>query len=102
MKSKVSSIVAVACLLAAANVARADEKPGSVYVQCDGRPEVQSIGKTSAQLLGIMLTGGIVGGVVGGPEAPDAGKLLEGEKGAAACDAALALNKNEARGAQLK
>lgn len=106
MSSKVVRVAAASVLTAAAVLASAaraaDEKPGSVYVQCDGRPEVQSVGKTSAQLLGIMLTAGIVGGVVGGPEAPDAGKLLEGEKGAAACEAALGLNKNEARGVQLK
>lgn len=101
MKSKVAGVAVAACLVAA-GAARADEKPGSVYVQCDGQPEAQSLGKTSAQLLGIMLTAGIVGGIVGGPEAPDAGKLLEGDKGAEACKAALALNKDEVRGARLE
>lgn len=102
MKSKAFGGVAAACLLMAAGLAHAEEKPGSVYVQCDGKPEIQSLGKTSAQLLGIMLTAGIVGGIVGGPEMADSGKLLEGDKGADACEAALALNKNEARGVQLK
>jgi len=102
MKSSALCGVAAACLVAVAGAAQADEKPGSVYVQCDGKPEIQSLGKTSAQLLGIMLTAGIVGGMVGGPEAADAGKLLDGQRGVDACEAALGQNKNETRAIELK
>ena len=102
MTSKACGVLAVVCLVAASGAHAADEKPGSVYVQCDGRPEALTVAKSMGYLLAITATAGIVGGVVGGPEAGDVNKRIEGDAAVAACDTAMAQNKVEIRAAQLK
>lgn len=96
------SVLAAASLLAISGVVRAADKPGSVYLQCDGRPEAISVAKTAGMILAITATAGIVGGLVGAPETADVSKRLEGDPGVEACNAAAALNKDETREVQLR
>lgn len=77
------------------------EKPGSVYVQCDGQPAGLSGAELAGLLFLITATGGVVGGLVGAPETADDGKKAKAEAGVAACTAALAEEKEELRRVQL-
>lgn len=80
----------------------AKEKPdGSAFVRCDGKGRHISGAETAAMLLAITATGGIVGGLVGGPETPDDSKRLSGAEGVAACDQAIAGETDEIRLVQL-
>jgi len=77
-----------------------DGKPGSAYLQCDGRPRVRSQGELLADIGLITVTGGLFG-FIDKPEQPNASKRLAGLPGVAACNAALATDTIPLRRAQL-
>ncbi len=60
------------------------EKPGSVYVQCDGQPAGLSGAELAGLLFMITATGGVVGGLVGAPETADDGKKAKADDAAPA------------------
>ncbi|HEX8481484.1 MAG TPA: hypothetical protein VF650_06255 [Allosphingosinicella sp.] len=81
-----------AALVAPAQVAHAQAKPGSAYVQCDGQPDNVSSGETAARLLGAVT---LLGLFAPSPEAPDASKRKFGAEGVAACTSLLSGDKLE-------
>lgn len=78
--------------------AAAEEKPGSVHLQCDGSPASENLGSLLGSLVVITMTVGLAGS----SELPDDSKQLKGDLGADACDAAIAKDGDEGRRAQLK
>lgn len=79
-------------LIAPAQVAFAQPKPGSFYVQCDGLPDNVSSGETAARLLGAVT---LLGLFAPAPEAPDASKRKFGAEGVAVCTSLLSGDKLE-------
>jgi hypothetical protein len=77
-----------------------DGKPGSAYMQCDGRPRVRSSAELIADVGLITITGGLFG-LIDKVEQPDARKRLAGRAGIAACNAVLATDTIPLRRAQL-
>ena len=111
---RIFSAGAVAAALALAGAAQAqtftpveappapvEGKPGSDYLQCDGRPALMSGAALAGWAITLTATMGVVGGLVGAPETADVAKRLEGDPGVAACAQALAHDTNELRRAQL-
>ncbi len=86
-----------AALLLISTAAQAADKPGSVFLQCDGKPANITAAETTARILVIMATAGLAGS----SENADVSKRLEGANGVAACDAALATEHDETRRVQL-
>jgi hypothetical protein len=87
------SAIAIACVIAtpvrAAPDGRAgpgEEKPGSLYLQCDGQPNNMTAGESAARLLGAVT---LLGLFAPRPEAADASKRKPGEEGVAACSALI-------------
>jgi hypothetical protein len=83
-RAVVSSALSLSLLLMPVAAAAQDE--GSVYVQCDGRPNSKSALGTIARLIALSA---VVGLLLPPEEAADPAKRKTGEAGIAACDAAL-------------
>ena len=95
-RSCVNAFVAT-CLVAAPVQAAhaggpADDKPGSAYLQCDGKPNNVTSGETAARLLGAVTLLGIFAKP---QESPDASKRKFGAEGIAVCDTLLIGEKKE-------
>lgn len=97
-RSLLAAGVAVAVMAAAPVGATAAEKPGSVFVQCDGLPAGDSIG----DLLGAIVVITMTAGLAGSSEQADSDKILKGDAGAQACDTAAVGETLEERRAQLR
>lgn len=97
------SLAAGPSVSAAGDAAPAPAKKanGSVFVRCDGQPAHMSGGELVFDLLAITATGGIVGGLVGGPEMADNSKKLKADEAVQACDAAIQSESNPTRRTQL-
>lgn len=80
------SAIAVLCLatgpVQAADPAPVEEKPGSLYLQCDGKPNNMTTGESAARLLGAVT---LLGLFAPRAESADASKRKRGEDGVAAC-----------------
>ena len=76
----------------AAPLQAAEEKAGSLYVQCDGMPNNMSTGESAARLLGAVT---LLALLAPPPESPDASKRKFGVDGVAACTAILDGEKKE-------
>ena len=69
-----------------------NDKPGSAYVQCDGKPDNVTDGETAARLLGAVT---LVGLFVPQHETADASKRKFGAEGVAACTSLLSGDHQE-------
>lgn len=85
MKYWVAALVS-ASMMVGPTAARAAEKPASVFVKCDGRPNTASTLGTVARLIAITA---VVGLLLPEREQPDEEKRESGAEGVKACDAAL-------------
>lgn len=74
-----------------------DNRPGSVFVRCDGYPAHQTPADIGLRLVAIMATAGLAGP----SEQADARKRAHGDDGVAACAAALGEETDPLRRAQL-
>jgi hypothetical protein len=81
-----------AALLAPTQVAFAQSRAGSAYVQCDGYPDNVSSGETAARLLGAVT---LLGLFAPAPEAADVSKRRFGAEGVAVCTSLLSGDKLE-------
>lgn len=63
-------------------VAETIEKPGSLHVQCDGKPNNMTTAESAARLVGIVA---LVGLLAPPPESADASKRKQGTEGVAIC-----------------
>jgi tetratricopeptide (TPR) repeat protein len=98
-KSRLAALCgAAAILMSSAPSKAADPKPGSVYVQCDGKPDNVSAAETAARVIALAA---VVGLLAPPQERPDASKRLEGAAGIKACDSALADESNAVRKVEL-
>src|SRR5437868_558757 len=101
MSKSLLAAASVAILLAPALPARAEPKPPSDYVLCDGSPAAMSAGEAAGRILAITATLGVVGGLVGAPETADKSKRAEAAAGVSACNNAIGSEQNEMRRVQL-
>jgi hypothetical protein len=98
------SAIAVLCLgTAPAHAAANDrpgpgeEKPGSLYLQCDGKPNNMTTGESAARLLGAVT---LLGLFAPRAETADASKRKRGEEGVAACSPLIEGERKEGNGAR--
>lgn len=91
-----NAIAAMCLLTAPVQAAHAsgptDDKAGSAYLQCDGKPNNVTSGETAARLLGAVT---LLGLFAKPPEAPDASKRKFGAEGVTVCDSLLVGDKKE-------
>lgn len=93
--NRMAALAGATAMLAVTGPALAAPRAGSVYVQCDGRPNNVTAGETAARLLALTF---VVGLLAPQPEAADSSKRLKGEAGIKACTAALEGDGKEKRG----
>lgn len=87
LRAGVTTMAALSLGMASIAPAQANsDDEGSVYVQCDGRPNTASALGTVARLIAITA---VIGLFLPPEETADASKRKEGAEGVAACDAAL-------------
>ncbi|MET0310333.1 MAG: hypothetical protein ABW023_16630 [Sphingomonas sp.] len=77
---------------AAGSATGAEDKPGSLYLQCDGQPNNMTTGESAARLLGAVTLLGLFAPRV---EAADASKRKFGAEGVSVCTALLDGEKKE-------
>lgn len=88
------ALAALAAVLAGGAPAQAapEEKPGSLYLQCDGEPDNMTAGETAVRAIALSA---VIGLLAPQPEAADAGKRRLGADGVAACTALLEGERRE-------
>jgi hypothetical protein len=98
-KPGAAALAILAAMLAAASPARAQEaKPASIFIQCDGRTGHVDGGERFMRLLLVTATAGLS---ETGMSRDDSSKRTKGAAGVAACDQALASEKDGYRRIQL-